>query len=407
MPLTDTKCRNAKPKKKPYKLADGHGLYLEVTPKGGKYWRMKYRYAAKEKRMAFGVYPEVSLAEAREARAEARKLLAQGKDPSFFKHEQKRLIALNAQNTFEAVAIEWHEHNKERWSDNHMRTVMRRLKRDVFPSIGHLPIRDITAPALLGVIRDIEKRGAHEIARRALQISGQVFMHAIITGKADKNPTKDLERALKPVKRGHYAAMEINELPDFMRKLHSNDGRLFPQTRLAMEMLLLTFVRTSELIKAKWGEFDFEDKVWVIPAERMKMRESHIVPLSEQTIAILKQLEHLNHRREYVFPSQRNPQNHMSNNAILVALKNMGYKGKHTGHGFRALAMSTIKERLDYRHEVIDRQLAHAHKNQVDAAYDRAKFLVERKEMMQKWADYLDGLAQRNNVVQGYFGKAA
>ena len=407
MPLTDAICRNAKPRAKPYKLSDGKGLYLEVMPHGSKLWRVKYRYAGKEKRLALGVYDEVSLKDAREKCDLARKRLADGIDPSFAKQEHKRAILLNAENTFEAVARDWHQHNLEKWSENHANTVMRRLEVDIFPKIGNLPIKDITAPILLSPIRAIEKRSAFEMARRALQYCTQAFSYAVVTGRADRNPAKDLSGALKPFKRGHYAAMETKDLPEFLSKLHHNEGRLFPQTRMAIELLMLTFVRTSELIKAKWSEFDFKDAQWVIPAERMKMRKPHIVPLSKQVISILQRLKELNENREYVLPGQRNPKEHMSNNAILVALDRMGYRGQHTGHGFRALAMSTIKEKLQYRHEVVDRQLAHAHKNQVDAAYDRAKFLDERKKMMQEWADYLDRVAKGGKVIVGKFAKTA
>lgn len=403
MSLTELACKNAKPREKAYKLTDGDGMYLEVLPAGGKYWRMKYRYLSKEKRLAIGVYPEIGLAEARSIREEARRKLRAGEDPSFAKQEQKRILKLNAENTFEAIAREWHQHQKDRWSENHASTIIRRLEGDVFPEIGNIPIRDVSPPRVLKVIQQIQKqRNAHEIARRALQYISSVFRYAIMTSRAETNPCDALKGAIKPTKKGHYAAMEIRELPEFLEILRRNDARLYMETRLAVEMIMLTFVRTGELIKAKWSEFDLDERVWIIPAERMKMRQSHLVPLSTQVLKILDELKRLNDNREYVFPSQRNPKKHMSNGAILMALDRMGYRGKHTGHGFRALAMSTIKERLDYRHEVIDRQLAHAHKNQVDAAYDRAKFLDERKIMMQEWADYLDRLMQKNVITADF-----
>jgi integrase len=392
MKLTNTKCKNAKATEKSYKLFDGHGLYLEVMPNGSKYWRLKYRYLGKEKRLAFGVYPEVSLSEARKQRENARELLANATDPSEVRKAEKRNLLLNSENTFEAVAHEWYSQNLAKWSEKHAQTILLRLKNDIFPHVGSRPINDITAAELLSTIKLIEKRGAHEMARRARQYCGQVFRYAIITGRAQINPAQHLQGALKPVKRGHYAALEAKDLPEFLETLHRNEARLFALTRFGVEMLLLTFVRTSELIKAKWSEFDLPRKTWTIPAERMKMGNSHIVPLSQQTIEILKEIKKLSSHRDWVFPSQKNPRKHMSNNTILLALKRMGYKGKTTGHGFRALAMSTIKEHLGYRHEVVDRQLAHAHRNEVDAAYDRAKFLPERKKMMQEWADYLDEL---------------
>ncbi len=393
MKLTAKKCEAATREKDGGKLADGGGLYLELHKNGSKYWRYKYRILGVEKLLALGVYPQVTLSEARERHKAARKQVEQNIDPNKAKRQDILHAKLEAQNTFEAVAREWHAHNKDTWSANHANTVMRRMEQDIFPEIGGMPIKEINAPVLLELLRKVEKRGAHEIARRALQMCGQVFRFAIVTGRGDRDVSSDLKGALKPVKRGHYAALEAKELPQFLSVLHSNQARLFPQTRAAIDLLMLTFVRTSELIKARWEEFDLVGQTWYIPAERMKMRQPHIVPLSKQSLEILKHLKEQTGGRDYVFPSMRNPRNHMSNNAILVALDRMGYRGQHTGHGFRALAMSTIKERLGYRHEVVDRQLAHAHKNQVDAAYDRAKFLDDRKRMMQEWADYIDKLA--------------
>ena len=404
MPLTQLKCQSAKPKAKTYKLSDGEGLYLEITPKGQRYWRLKYRYAKTEKRLAIGVYPEISLLEARNKVAQARQQIRNGQDPSFEKQERKRQILVDASNTFEKIADDWFSHNSDKWAENTARTNRRRLERDIFPAIGQLPIKNIKTATLIDLAKDIEKRGAYEIARRAWQTCAHIFTFAIQTGRGlEVNPAYgNLRHILKPVKKGHYACIEIHELPAFIEKLRSNDARLFIQTRLALELMMLTFVRTNELIKMKWSEIDFEDRLWIVPAERMKMREAHLVPLSKQTIEILVELKRLNGHRELVFPGQRNPLKSMSNGAILMALDRMGYRGKMTGHGFRALAMSAIKERLDYRHEVIDRQLAHAHKNQVDAAYDRAKFLDERKKMMQDWADYLDRISANNIIYQEF-----
>lgn len=357
MPLTDTACKSAKPREKPYKLSDSAGMYLEVTPHGSKLWRLKYRFAGKEKRLAFGVYPEVSLADAREEREKARKLIKSGIDPSHVKQEEKRKLHHNAETTFEAVAREWHENRKAAWTPTYATEILDRLNRDIFPEIGHLPIADISAPRLLAAIRLIEKRGAHEIARRAIQTTGQVFRYGIVTGRAERNPAADLKGALKPVKHGHYAALETKDLPEFIQTLEANNARLYAHTRHAVKLLLLTFVRTSELINATWDEFDLEAGEWSIPAERMKMRQPHIVPLSRQAIAILKEQKKLTGEWQWVFPNQVRPAKSMSNNTILMALKRMGYQGRMTGHGFRALAMSTIKEKLGYRHEVVDRQL--------------------------------------------------
>lgn len=388
--LTDKACKNAKPKNKPYKLSDAQGLYLEVMPSGSKYWRVRYRHLGKDKRIAMGVYPEVSLEEARAKRNDARKLRASGKDPAEARKEQKRQLKLNQSNTFESLAREWHEHFRPKWSARHAQTVLKRMERDLFPIIGSAPITEITTPYLLEVIRKVEARGAHELARRIVQTCNQVFIYTAITGRAEHNPAANLKGVLKPYKKGHYAAFDSRDLPAFLAKLQRNEARLFEQTRLAMEMLLLTFVRTSELIKAKWSEFNISDSMWIIPGERMKMGKDHMVPLSTRVIDILSELQKFSGHLEHVFPSQTAPLKHMSNNTILMALKRMGYKGVMTGHGFRSLAMSTIKEKLGYRHEVIDRQLAHAHKNDIDKAYDRAQFLDDRIKMMQDWADYVE-----------------
>ena len=407
MALTDTECKGKKPSKKAYKLFDGHGLYLEVMPTGSKLWRLKYRYGGKEKKLALGQYPEVTLGEAREARDKARKLLAAGQDPSLVKQELKRQAFASAADTFEGLAREWHEKHRAKWSANHARTIMRRLEMDIFPSLGNVPVKDISTPRLAIVIENIEKRGAYEMARRSLQYSRAVFAYAKLRGKIEANPAdikaKDF---LAPSKRGHFAAMEAKDLPVFLSKLYRNEARLFIQTQLAMELMLLTFVRTNELTKARWVEFDFPKKQWVIPGERMKMGRDHIVPLSSQALAILEKLKPLTGHREYVFPSQRDPRKHMSNGAILMALDRMGYRGIHTGHGFRALAMTTIMEELGYPYEIPDIQLAHAKGDDVRRAYDRTKFLPQRKKMMQDWADYIERLTTNGEVVIGRFERA-
>lgn len=392
MSLTDAACKNAKPKEKSYKLSDGNGMYLLVQPNGSKYWRKKYRIAGKEKLLSIGVYPEVSLIEARNSCLEARKLLKQGKDPSYAKKEIKRQNILKAENNFEAIAREWHSIQATTWTPHHSKYVLARLEKDIFPTIGNRPISEITPPELLEIGRKIEKRGAHEIAHRVIQSCGQVFRYAIVTGRAERNPALDLKGALKPIKHTHYAALDVKDLPEFIAKLNSNDARLFMQTRLAIHLLMLTFVRTGELRQAKWSEFDLEAGQWIIPAERMKMRQAHIVPLAKQAIEILNQLKQINGNNEWVFCGWSDKSRPMSNNAILTALKRLGYKDKTTGHGFRALAMTAIKEQLGYPHEVVDRQLAHAPKSKVAAAYDRSKFLDQRKKMMQDWADFIHAI---------------
>lgn len=405
--LTNTAIKNAKPQTKPYRISDSRGLYIEIMPNGSKYWRMKYRLHNKEKRLALGVYPEVTLAEAREKRDAARKLVADGIDPSFAKKQAKQLAAVNAANTFEAVAREWHENQKEKWTPHHILNVMRRLEIDIFPYIGSRPIADIDPPELLeSVLRKIEKRGSLDVAARVKQISGQIFRYGVATGKCKRDITVDLKGALKTGKVKHFPSLDIKEMPQFLSVLEKNDARLFARTRRAIRLLMLTFTRTTELIHAKWEEFDLENGLWEIPGERMKMGNSHLVPLSEQALAILEEQKeetgHLN--TPWIFPSQIKPQDPMSNNTILFAIGRMGYKGRMTGHGFRALAMSTIKEKLGYRHEVVDRQLAHAHRSKIDRAYDRAQFFEDRRIMMQEWANYLDGVAN-GKVITGRFEK--
>ena len=409
MKLTTIACTTAKPKEKPYKMADGGGLYLLVNPNGSKYWRLKYRHLGKEKVLALGIFPLVSLADAREKRNDAKKLVMTHTDPSEAKRGIKRRAILRAAQTFEAVAREWHTKEIDRWKPTHGKSILHRLELDVFADIGKRPIAEISASELLQTIKAIEKRGAHEIARKTLRICGQVFKYAIITDRRPDsvNPAAALSGALKSYKHGHYAALDAKDLPVFLKKLDRNEARLFPQTIRATRLLMLTFVRTSELIQAKWDEFDLEGKEWLIPAERMKMGKEHIVPLSLQVVSLLKKQKELTGEWQWVFPNVTHPRKHMSNNTILSGLKRMGYKGEMTGHGFRALAMSTIKEKLNYRHEVIDRQLAHAHRSNVDAAYDRAQFLPERRKMMQQWADYLDAVANDRNVIAGNFSALA
>lgn len=394
--LNNTACKNAKPKERPYKMADSGGLYLLVNPSGSKLWRLKYRFLGKEKLLALGSYPLISLAEAREARDNAKKIHASGKDPIHDKHIKKDAAIRNAQNTFKVIALEWYENQIGKWSRSHALNVMRRLEIDIFPYIGTRPIADIDAPELLKVLRRIEERGSLHVTDKVKQICGQIFRYGIATGKCQRDISADLRGALKRGKEGHYSALTIKEMPEFLAALERNKPRLYERTQRATKLLMLTFVRTSELIKAKWDEFDLENAQWEIPAERMKMGNPHIVPLSRQALEILKEqkleTEHL--KIDWVFPNQTKLKNHMSNNTILCAIASLGFKGRMTGHGFRSLAMSTIKENLGYRHEVVDRQLAHAHKSKIDRAYDRAQFLDERKKMMQEYADYIDKISK-------------
>lgn len=392
MKLSNTTCQSAKPKEKAYKLTDGQGLFLYVMPSGAKYWRLKYRFAGKEKQLAFGVYPEVSLKEARDKRAAARELLRDDADPSMEKKKKRVLAHINSENTFQSLAKSWHEvwsHDKD---PKHAKTTWTRLENEVFPFIGGLPVSDITPPMLLEVVRKAEQRKAFDVARRLKQTCGQIFRYGVATGHAERDPTADLKDALRPYKMEHFQALDIKEVPEFLRTLDKNEADLHIQTRLAVRFMLLTFVRTSELIKATWEEFDLKEGLWLIPAHKMKMKRDHIVPLSSQAMAILSELRLRNGHREWVFANLARPKDHMSNATIIGAIRRMGYKDRMTGHGFRALAMTTIKEKLKYRHEVIDRQLAHAQPNRIVAAYDRAEFLDDRKVMMQEYADYIDAI---------------
>ncbi len=338
-------------------------MYLLVKPNGKKFWRLKYRFGGKEKTFSIGEYDQVTLSEARDRRSDAKKLLDQGIDPSQAKKKEKREISINALNSFESVALAWHEHNKHTWSKKHAADIWHRIKEDVLPSLGKRPIADIDGLELLDTIKGIEKRGAHELAHRTLQYCGRIFRYAVLHKMAKANPANGLVDALKPVVSTHFAAFEIKDLPEFLEKLRRNSARLYTTTILSVEFIMLTFVRTKELINARWNEFDIKGKMWTIPAERMKMRRSHLVPLSTQAIKILEQLKNLREDHtddSYVFPNQVFKDRCMSNNTILGAIEKLGYQGRMTGHGFRALAMTACKEKLGYRHEVVDRQLAHA-----------------------------------------------
>jgi integrase len=390
--LSDAKARNAKTRTKPYKISDGEGLFLLIMPTGSKYWRLKYFFAGKEKLLALGVYPEVNLADARERRAQARKVLAAGNDPGETRKEAKRLVTLKGANSFEVVAREWFEKRKHEWATSSADTNLARLERHILPRLGQRPIADIAAPEVLSMLRLVEERGTLETAKRVKQVCGQIFMYAIATGRAERNPVPDLQGALKTPVIKHHAFLNASDLPRFLEKLEAYDGSL--QTRLALRFLLLTFVRTNELRGAQWTEIDWDKAEWRLPAERMKMRELHIVPLSRQAIATLRQLEKHSGNRQYIFPNQQRPATSMSENTMLYALYRMGYHSRATGHGFRSTA-STILNEHDFRSDVIERQLAHSERNSVRAAYNHAQYLPERRKMMQWWADYLDEVAAK------------
>jgi integrase len=396
MSLTDTAARQAKPKEKAYKLADGAGLYLLIQPGGAKYWRLKYRILGREKVLALGVYPEVTLAQARAKRDDARKMIANGTDPVDMKRDQKRQDKLRAANSFEALAREWHDQQKGRWSPVHAAKVIDTLEKEMFPTIGNSPIIEITAPMVLEAVRKVERRGALDVASRVLQRTGAVFRYAIQTGRAERNPCSDLTGVLKTRKVQHRAALGRNELPGFLDKLSKYDGQ--PLTRIALHLVVLTFVRSREMREARWEEFDLERAEWRIPAERMKMRAPHIVPLSRQAIEILKGLHPLTGRYALLFPGQNDPEKPMSENTLLYAMYRMGYHQRATVHGFRATA-STILNETGFNTDAIERQLAHAERNKVRAAYHRSEYLNERVKMMQWWADFLDSITKGSNVI--------
>lgn len=395
MPLCDLDCRQAKPQLKAYRLHDSGGLYLDVKPTGTKVWRLKYFYYGKEKLLTIGKYPTISLLQARIRQADAKKNIENEIDPAQLKQDEKKAKRFKQTQTFELVAKEWHQRNYDTWSISHAKDILRRLQNNVFPYIGNKPISTITVQDVLFCIRKMEDRQALHLAKRILQNIGQFMRYGVITGRIERDFTTDLKGAVKKYKKTHYASLEIDKLPDLIEAMNRNDARLYRQTILAMKLLMLTFVRTSELINAQWNEFDLEKSTWNIPAERMKMRKPHFVPLSKQVIVILNELADTFGTSGYILPSIVCHKKSISNNTILKGLSRLGFKKVMTGHGFRALAMSAIKEKLGYRHEVVDRQLAHLPKSMVDQAYDRATFIPDRIRMMQEWADYIDSLMEK------------
>ena len=392
MPLTDAVIRKTKPKAKPFKLSDSGGLFLLVQPSGSKWWRFKYRFDGKEKLLALGSYPETPLALARKRHFEARELLAAGKDPSEAKQAAKRTATGKSSFRFEAVAREWLAKNSH-WSPLYARDVKNRMENHLLARLGQRPLTEITTPEILDVLRDIEDSGALDMAQRMMQVCGQIFRYAITAGYAERNPVTDLRGALKTPVRKNHAYLKEDQLPEYLQKLSAYDGGI--ETQLALKLLLLTFVRTVELRGAEWVEINFDKAEWRIPAERMKMKDLHIVPLSTQSVAALRELEKHTGSRKFLFPNQLKPSGFMSENTILYALYRMGYRSRATGHGFRSTA-STILNENGFAPDVIERQLAHVERNKVRAAYNHAQYLPERRKMMQWWADYLDEAAAKN-----------
>ncbi len=398
MALTDTALRSSKPRETLYKLSDGRGLQCHVTTQGSKLWRWAYRFDGKQKIMALGSYPDVSLAQARDRSDQARKLLATGIDPMAQRKATKIARRLAVEDTFAAIAKKWWESWKAARSESHTVYVWRRLEADVFPAIGSRPIADIEVPELVLMMKKIEERGALDIAKRALQTCSQIFRYAIAHGVAKRNPAAEIRPSdvLASRKKEHYARVDAKELPQLLRKIEVYNGSTI--TRTAIKLMAMTFVRTKELIGAQWSEFDLDAARWDIPAERMKMKTPHIVPLSIQAITLLRSLHTLTGHSLLLFPGERDHEKPMSNNTILMALDRMGYKHRMTGHGFRGIA-STLLHEQGWPHEHIELQLAHQERNQVSASYNHALYLQPRAQMMQAWSDHLDAQISGNVVA--------
>lgn len=393
MKLSDVAVRQAKPREKPYKLVDGTGLYLLVN-QAGRYWRYDYRFGEKRKTISYGVYPIMTLSAAREAHIAAKRELGEGRDPMAARKAEKQADTM----TVKAVAEKWFKHWKPSKTEKHASEVWRRLELDILPTLGNTPVNDLTAAQVRDCIKAIEKRGALDIAKRQLQKCSQIMRYAVAHDLAERNPVADIQPSdiLPARKKRNYSRIDAKELPQLLRDIDAYTGGEY--TRQALQLMALTFVRTGELIGATWGEFDFDAGRWNISAERMKMRTPHIVPLSEQALAVLEKLKALSFGREFVFPADTGKPTHMSNNTILYALYRMGYRGRMTGHGFRGVA-STILHEQGFAHEHIELQLAHQERDEVSAAYNHALYLPQRAKMMQSWADYLDVLRVGGNVL--------
>jgi integrase len=389
MPLTDKIASAAKPKEKPYRLTDERGMYLEVTPRGGRYWRFKYRFAGKEKRLALGVYPDTTLAGAREQREAARKLLASGIDPAQVRKTDKRIRASN--NTFESVAREWFEGQAPRWAPSHASKVIGRLEREIFPWLGAKAIDQITAPQLLESLSRVERRGHYETAHRTLQAVSRVFRYAIASGKAERDPGADLTAALKPVASKNLASVtEPRKVAELLRALYGYSGH-FP-TACALKLAPMLFVRPGELRTAQWHEFDLDVAEWLIPSEKKNMKSALLVPLARQAVTVLIELRPLSGMGRYLFPGVARHSRPMSENTVTGALRRLGYEsGQMTGYGFRNMA-STLLKAQGWNPDAIERQLGHAGGSNLGAAGSVAEYLPERRKMMQAWADYLDSL---------------
>jgi len=404
MPLTDVAVRNAKPSSKTVRLRDERGLYLEISPRGGKWWRLRYTFQGKENMLSLGVYPDISLKDARQRRDDARKLVANGINPAQVRKDQKA-EAIEDSNTFEKVAREWFAKFRLTWTASHGDRIMRRFEKDIFPWIGARPIKEILAPELLTTVRRIEARGAIETAHRALQNCGQVFRYAVASGFADRDISGDLRGAIPPSKEKHHASVtDPKEVATLLRTIETYQGSFI--TMCALRLAPLTFVRPGELRHAEWEEINLDTSEWRIPAAKMKMRQQHIVPLAKQAVCILRDLHPLTGSGRYLFPSVRTAARPMSENTVNGALRRLGYsKEEMTGHGFRSMA-STLLNEMGWNRDAIERQLAHAERNSIRAAYNFAEFLPERRKMMQGWADYLDKLKAGAKITPLHAGIA-
>ncbi|HAT3636854.1 TPA: integrase arm-type DNA-binding domain-containing protein [Raoultella ornithinolytica] len=405
MVLTDIKVRTAKPTDKQYKLTDGNGMHLLVHPNGSRYWRLQYRFGGKQKMLALGVYPDVSLADARARRDEARKLLANGIDPGDKKKNDK--VEQEEARTFEQLAVEWHATNKK-WSEDHSRRVLKSLEDNLFPAIGKRNITELKTRDLLAPIKAVELSGRLEVASRLQQRTTAIMRYAVQSGLLDYNPAQEMVGAVASSNRQHRPALELKRTPELLQRIDSYTGR--PLTRLAVELTLLVFIRSSELRFARWSEIDFETSMWTIPAEReaiegikhsqrgSKMRTPHLVPLSRQALAILKQVHKLSGDRDFVFIGDHDHRKPMSENTVNKALRVMGYdtKVEVCGHGFRTMACSSLIESGLWSRDAVERQMSHMERNSVRAAYiHKAEHLDERRLMLQWWADFLDANRQR------------
>lgn len=399
LPLTDLKVQKAKPTDKKYKLADGGGLFLLITPSGGKLWNLKYRFNDKEKRLSFGAYPSVSLADARQRREDARKLLANGVDPGEVKKAQKAATVANAENSFEVVTREWHEKFKGKWVASHAQHKLERFEKNVFPWIGKMPISEVKATDVLALLRRIESRNLLDTAHRVKMDCGQVLRYAVATGRAERDCTADLKDALPPVKGGHFSApTDPKAVSQMLKAIDGFTGSFVVQC--AMKLVPMLFVRPGELRAAEWSEIDLDTAEWNIPGHKMKMKEPHLVPLSTQAVAILRELQPLTSQSKYVFPCNRSPLRCMSENAVNAGLRRLGFeKSEITGHGFRATARTLIHEVLGFSPDAIEAQLSHAVPDRLGRSYNRTQHLAERRKIMQTWADYLDGLKSGAKVI--------